>query len=206
MEPEESSTLCDTPFLVIASAIDEKNKYNPCECTNVKNKYSCGNLHNSLTKGINSWFGLRGRTEHLYGATVAGKLKYCNRENGNQNWQQKKKTKVGTNLHLNSPFSVHLLLWCGMYAQRWCTWSCRCQRKARWRWEQLPPLHKNRTVTKVEPEPTWTRQSYGVSLTVQSLLLPLHAHHVLREFECLPFSLDVYLSMRQQLFTFSKKT
>lgn len=37
----------------------------------------CGYLHNSFTKGMNSWFWLRGRTEHLYGATVAGKLKNC---------------------------------------------------------------------------------------------------------------------------------
>lgn len=36
-----------------------------------------GHLHSSLTKGTNSWFELRGSTEHLYGATLAGKLKYC---------------------------------------------------------------------------------------------------------------------------------
>lgn len=33
--------------------------------------------HNCWTNGVNSWFWLRGRMEHLYGATVAGKLKYC---------------------------------------------------------------------------------------------------------------------------------
>lgn len=37
----------------------------------------CGYLHSSLTKGTNSWFELSGSTEHLYGATLAGKLKYC---------------------------------------------------------------------------------------------------------------------------------
>lgn len=35
--------------------------------------------HSWATNGMNSWLWLKGRMEHLYGATVAGKLKYWTR-------------------------------------------------------------------------------------------------------------------------------
>lgn len=85
MDPEESSTLWDTPFLVKASA--KKRRGGKESWATLLDTFTffgkniiyaqCENSHSSFTKGTNSWFWLKGRTEHLYGATVAGKLKNC---------------------------------------------------------------------------------------------------------------------------------
>lgn len=118
MEPEESSTLWDTPFLVNASA-KKRKKGQISTFTEIRqwlNISLCGYLHNSFTKGMNSWFWLRGRTEHLYGATVAGKLKYCNKKKRNYNsfhialYTYRSQNYFSENCH-----DIRLCVWCFLH-------------------------------------------------------------------------------------------
>lgn len=57
-----------------------------------------------------------------------------------QHWTWCHFVRAETSMLSDLPFFVRRLLWPGMCAQRWCTWSYRCQTRARSRWEQLPRL------------------------------------------------------------------
>lgn len=160
-----------------------------------------GHLHNSRTKGTNSWFWLSGRTEHLYGATVAGKLKNCGRdEHGHAQDLNTSALTEFTDRSLLVAFSdVECVLEDGVHDPA----------DAEGRLDDIGNnlLHCGLQIRKKTNKQT-KKLSYpksvlrvvlsGVKLTVQSLLESLHTHHVLGELEGLAVGLDSELSIKQR--------
>lgn len=156
-------------------------------------------LHNCWTKGLKSWFWLKGRMEHLYGATVAGKLKY---------WTRNKSSSIKRNSTRIRPW---FLLW--NQPTVLCSSPCRVWNECSKIEYMIRPMPKDGSITLGTISSTVGKQRQLFShknkilfyypaltsglvspLTMQSLLEPLHTDHVFGQFECFPLCLKAELS------------